>query len=123
MIRIVGVQRSECVGQEFVLLQNQGSMRTKLRGHAIVSDCAINEGAESAAWHLFDDDIDIHPGQYVLLRTSVGRSHWSTTSEGQRVYYAHMHRTNPIWNKSRGSLHILSTQHTYAERPAEVILV
>lgn len=123
MIRIVGVQKSENIGQEFVLLQNQGSMRTKLRGHAVVSESTIQEGTTSPAWHLFADEVDIMPGQYVLLRTCMGQGHWATTAEGQRVYYAHMDRLNPIWERFDGPLHVLAPQHSFCDRSVEAILV
>lgn len=123
MIRIVGVQRSENIGQEFVLLQNQGSMRAHLKGHAVVAEAALADGSTSSAVHLFADEVDIMPGQFVLLRTSPGNGHWSTTSEGQRVYYTHMDRLNPVWNKAAGPIHILAPQHTFCERPVEAILV
>jgi len=123
MIRIVGVQKSDNIGQEFILLQNQGSMRVHLKGHAVIADAALVEGATSPAVHLFADEIDIMPGQFVLLRTCPGTGHWSITTEGQRVFYAHMERLNPVWNRFPGPFHILAPQHTFCERPIEALLV
>lgn len=123
MIRIVGVQRSENIGQEFILLQNQGSMRVKLKGHAVVSESALVPGKAGSAVHLFTDDEVIMPGQFVLLRTCMGSSHWTLTTEGQRVYYTHMDRIGPVWNHHSGPLHVLAPQHSYCERSVEAILV
>lgn len=123
MIRIVGVQKSDNIGQEFVLLQNQGSMRVKLKGHAVVAEAALKGGEQSSAVHLFTDETDVMPGQYILLRTCMGSSHWSTTAEGQRVYYTHMDRIGPVWNRNSGPLHVLAPQHTFSERSVDAILV
>lgn len=123
MIRIVGVQKSENIGQEFVLLQNQGSMRVKLKGHAVVAESALRSGESNSAVHLFTDETDIMPGQFVLLRTCMGSSHWSMTAEGQRVYYTHMDRIGAVWERHPGPLHVLAPQHTYCERSVEAILV
>lgn len=123
MIRIVGVQRSDNIGQEFVLLQNQGSMRVNLKGHAIVAEAALMDGPASAGVHLFADEVDVMPGQFVLLRTCPGNSHWTTTNEGQRVYYTHMERLNPVWERFTGPFHILAPQHSFCERPLEAVLV
>lgn len=123
MIRIVGVQRSENIGQEFVLLQNQGSMRVHLKGHAVIADSALLDGPASSAVHLFSDEVDVMPGQFVLLRTCPGNGHWTMTNEGQRVYYTHMERLNPVWSRALGPVHVLAPQHTFCERSAEAVLV
>src|SRR5262249_39171306 len=123
MIRIVGVQRSDHTGQEFVLLQNQGSMRVNLKGHALVAEAALVGGTDSHAVHLFSDDVNISAGQFVLLRTGHGESHWTCTAEGQRVYYTYMARLAPVWINVPGSLHLLAPQHSYSERTLEAILV
>lgn len=123
MIRIVGVQKSENIGQEFVLLQNQGSMKVRLKGHAVVSEEALRSSENTSAVHLFDDETDIMPGQFVLLRTCPGSSHWSMTAEGQRVYHSHMGRLTAVWHRFGSPLHLLAPQHTYSERSVEAILV
>lgn len=123
MIRIVGVQKSDNIGQEFVLLQNQGSMRVNLKGHAVVAEAALHEGSSSSGIHLFSDPVDIMPGQFILLRTCPGSGHWSTTNEGQRVFYAYMERLNPVWDRFNGPFHILAPQHSFCERPVEALLV
>ena len=123
MIRIVGVQRSDNIGQEFILLQNQGSMRAHLKGHAVISDAAFTDASTPAGIHIFTDDIDVMPGQYVLLRSCGGSGHWSTTNEGQRVYYTYMGRLGTVWEGLPGPLHILAPQHTFSERPLEALLV
>ncbi|MBS1723171.1 MAG: hypothetical protein JSS66_09500 [Armatimonadetes bacterium] len=123
MIRIVGVQKSPNIGQEFVLLQNQGSMRVSLRGHAVVADTVLTDPNASPAIHLFSDDEFIFPGQYVLLRTCPGGAHWTMTSEGHRVFHTSMGRLGPVWDKVSGPIHVLAPQHTYCERTAEVLAV
>lgn len=123
MIRIVGVQRSDNIGQEFILLQNQGSMRAHLKGHAVISEAALTDAGIPAGIHLFTDDVDIMPGQYVLLRSCSGSGRWSTTTEGQRVFYAYMGRLGTVWESLPGPLHILAPQHTFCERPVEAVLV
>jgi len=123
MIRIVGVQRSENIGQEFILLQNQGSMRVYLKGHAVLADAALIDGASSPAVHLFADEVDVLPGQYILLRTCPGSAHWSATNEGQRVYHTYMARLGPVWVRFPVPFHVLAPQHSYSERQAEALLV
>ncbi len=122
MVRIVGIQRSDDPRQEFVLLQNQGSMRVALRGYAVIADVALTGGATSPAAHFFSDDVGVMPGQYVLLRTAPARPGWSMTTEGQRVYTASMERLSPVWSHLSGPVHVLAPQHTYCERTGELVV-
>lgn len=114
MIRIVGFQRSECAEGEFLLLQNQGSLRAPLRGHAV----AAEEAYEGIPWtecvHLFHDDVNIAPGKFVLLRTCEGIPRWSQSKDGNPVYIAFMNRAETVWSRSRGPLHVLARQHRFA---------
>ncbi|MBL8065146.1 MAG: hypothetical protein JNM34_04720 [Chthonomonadaceae bacterium] len=121
MIRIVGIQRSDLIGQEFVLLQNQGGMRVTLRGHAVISDESID--GDVPVMHVFTDDVSVMPGQFVLLRTCPGAAHWSSTAEGQRVYYTYVGRLAPLWSATKGAIQLLAPQHSYCDRSAEAILV
>lgn len=122
MIRIVGVQRSQSPEREFVLLQNQGSLRISLRGHVIMSESALDNSDLANAAHALTDDVLIPPGTYVLLATGVGQPRWVRTKDGIMVYYAYMNRTESVWNGCVGPLHVLGTQHTYAERANAVYL-
>lgn len=122
MIRIVGLQRSESTAQEFVLLQNQGSLRLNLRGHLVVGETAIESSDLSLAAHAFSDEVQVAPGMYVLLFTGHGAPRWVRTRDGALVYYAYMNRDLPVWDRSAGPLHILSPQHTFTERPPALLL-
>lgn len=123
MIRIVGVQKSDQLGQEFMLLQNQGSMRVGLKGHIVMANEVLTCSAGAAAMHVFVDDIDVMPGQYVLLRSCPGSARWTVTKEGQRVHNSYMDRLNPVWARFEGPFHILAPQHTYCDKFSEAILV
>ena len=122
MIRIVGLQRNESTTQEFVLLQNQGSLRLSLRGHLVVSDAAIERSDLTFAAHAFSDDVLIPPGMYVLLVTGRGAPRWARTREGALVYYAYMNRDDSVWERVGGPVHVLSPHHTFAERPPALLL-
>jgi hypothetical protein len=122
VIRIVGLQRSESTAQEFVLLQNQGSLRLSLKGHLVVSEAAIQASDLSFAAHAFSDDVQVPPGMYILLATGRGQPRWTKTKEGALVYYAYMNRDTCVWEQAAGPLHILSPQHTYTERQAPLLL-
>ena len=122
MIRIVGLQRNESTTQEFVLLQNQGSLRLSLKGHLVVSETAIQDSDLSFAAHAFNDDVQVPPGMYILLSTGRGTPRWTRTKEGALVYYAYMHRDTSVWDRAAGPLHILSPQHTFTERPPALLL-
>lgn len=123
MIRIVGLQRSEQIAQEFILLQNQGSMRHNLRGLAIVAEPAFDADNAEAHVLLLKDDVDLMPGQYALVRTCSGTPRWSHTAEGHHIYYAYANRTSPLWSDCPGPIHVLAPQHTYCERLLEPLLV
>ncbi|MCU0315269.1 MAG: hypothetical protein MUC92_01615 [Fimbriimonadaceae bacterium] len=123
MIRIVGVQRSEDATQEFVVLQNQGSMRANLRGHALVAESAVDEPYLSDALFVIPDEIDLMPGQYCLLRTCPGRPRWCHKQEGYSVYYSYMGRSRAVWVNASGCLSILAPQHTFALKPQESLKV
>ncbi len=120
MIRIIGVQRNQTPNSEFILLQNQGSMRINIRGHAIVSDLSIDSIAGLANGHVFHDDIGVPPGMYVLLRTGFGEPRWGRTKEGALVYHAFMNRDQSVWGEGCGPIHVLSIQHSYVERPTPI---
>ncbi len=122
MIRIVGLQRNESAAQEFVLLQNQGSLRLNLRGHLVLSEVAIDEGDLTNAAHIFNDEALIPPGMYVLLFTGAGTPRWARTKDGALVYYAFMNRSQPVWERCTGPVHLLSTQHSFSERPPALLL-
>jgi hypothetical protein len=122
LIRIVGIQRNELPEQEFVLLQNQGGLRMNLRGHMVMSQSAL-EGAELASVaHVFSDDVLIPPGMYVVLSSAVGEPRWTKTKEGQLVYYSYMCRRLSVWDRCAGPVHVLCTQHTYAERSPAMLM-
>ncbi len=123
MIRIVGIQRSPSPEKEFVLLQNQGSMRLALRGHLILSETSVQTGQIGESCHIFCEDALIPAGMYVLLITGVGESRWTKTKDGALVYYCFMNRRASVWNDSTVPLHLLSTQHSYTERREAMLLL
>lgn len=116
MLRIVGIQRAEAPDREFVLLQNQGSMRACLRGLVLLSECAVNRGDFERGAFVFRDEEHIPPGLYVLLTTGSGMPHWTRTKDGQYLYHAYMGRKSPVWSRLEGPLHLLSPNHSYVER-------
>ena len=122
MIRIVGVQRNEEIGSEFVLLQNQGSMKVNLKGHIVAAQTAVDGGDPADAIHIFTDDVDVLPGMYVLLRSCPGVGHWNYMQDRYSTYYAYMHRRTPVWNRHSGALHIMAPQHTWVDRKPEFSL-
>jgi len=122
MIRIVGVQRHEDISKEFILLQNQGSMRVNLKGHIVAVQSVLDGETPNDAIHFFNDDIDVLPGMYVLLRTCSGVSHWNHSQDAYSTYYGFMQRRTPIWFRQTGPMHIMAPQHTWVERKTEAAL-
>lgn len=122
MIRIVGVQRNVVPEQEFLLLQNQGGLRVKLRGHVVLSDCAIEDGNLASFAHVFPDDALIPAGMYVLLSTGYGESRWAKTKDGQMIYYSYMNRPHAIWDQCPGAVHLLAPQHTFVDKGPALML-
>lgn len=122
MLRIVGLQRSETADYEFLLLQNQGSMRIQLKGHAILSESAVRSGDLSMGAHAFADDVFVAPGFYVVLTTGPGIPRWARTKDGAHVYHAYMFADAPVWSRVELPLHTMGSQHVYAER-TEPLLV
>ncbi len=122
MIRIVGLQRNQSVAQEFVLLQNQGSLRLNLKGHLVIGELALNEGDLTHAAYAFGEDVLIPPGMYVLLFSGSGVSRWARTRDGAQVYYSFMNRQTSVWEQNPGPIHLLSTQHSFSERPPALLL-
>jgi hypothetical protein len=122
LIRIIGVQRDENPQREFVLLQNQGALRINLRGHLLLGERALESNDLSQAGHAFAEEALIPAGMYVLLHTGIGESRWTRTKDGAMVYYTYMNRPQSVWQDAPGPIHILNTQHTYAER-AEALLL
>jgi hypothetical protein len=122
VLRIVGVQKNAFVEQEFVLLQNQGSMRIPLRGHVVLSECAVDSGDLGITAHAFKDEVNVPPGMYVILFSGFGIPRWAKTKDGAMVYYSYMSREASVWNRSAGPLHVLNKVHTYQQR-REALLV
>lgn len=122
MLRIVGLQKDDTPDREFLLLQNQGSMRLNLRGHVIMSDGAIDRASLSEATHAFPDEVLVPPGMYVLLFTGHGVPRWCRTKDGTNVFYSYMGRDRTIWTRTDLPLHVMCTQHTYAERGEALLL-
>lgn len=122
MLRIVGVQRSENVDQEFVLLQNQGSLRTVLRGHLVMAERALDQAELRDCSHLFVEEESIHPGLFVMLSSGEGVSHWTRSKDGAPVYHAYAGRRSPLWHGCDGPFHVLSPCHSYCERAETLML-
>ena len=122
MIRIVGLQRHDDIAKEFVLLQNQGSMKVALKGHVVAAQSVVDGGELLDAIHIFTDDVEVLPGMYVLLRTCPGVGHWNHTHDRYSTYYGYMHRLTPVWLKQSGAVHVMAPQHRYVERKSEAAL-
>ena len=121
MIRIVGVQRSANPDEEFVLFQNQGTLREVLRGHVVLSEKALECPDHMQLSHVFRDDEQVPSGMYVILYTGHGRSRWARTKENALVYFAYMGREASVWDNCPGPLHLLMKQHSYAARPNQLM--
>jgi len=122
VLRIVGVQKNAFAEQEFVLLQNQGSLRVTLRGHVVLSECAVDSGDLGITAHAFKDEVHIPPGMYVILFSGQGDPRWAKTKDGAMVYYTYMGREASVWHHRPGPFHVLNRVHTYSER-REALLV
>lgn len=120
MIRIVGLQRSDNAREEFIVLQNQGSLRVRLRGHAIVAECSLDSDS-GPRMYVFSDDESIGPGMYVVLRTGLTTRRWCRDSNGYSTYYTCMGCTAPVWSECEGELYVLAPQHIYSPKPAAVL--
>lgn len=123
MIRIVGIQRHEDVTKEFILLQNQGSMRVKLRGHTLISDHSMDEPSGAQVAYCIRDDIYIQPGQYILVRTCSGEAKWDFKNEGYVTYCTYLRLSESAWQNSNGIIHILAPQHSLAEKQKATMLI
>jgi hypothetical protein len=108
--------------KEFILLQNQGALRSGLRGHVVMSEQAVNTSNLCDSAHAFNDEVLIPPGMYVLLYSGTGTPRWAKTKDGAMVYYTYMNRNEAVWEVAPGSLHVLNTHHTYADKPPALLL-
>jgi len=93
-----------------------------VKGHAIVSQDALDNNDLGSFAHIFNEEALIPPGMYVILYSGQGSPKWSKTKDGGLVYYAYMNRTSPVWDRCASPLHVLSTQHTYSERAPGLLL-
>lgn len=114
MIRIVGVERSEFAAQEFILLQNQGSMRQTLRGHVLMAASALQTGIGSQ--YVFTDETSVGAGQFIMLRSGMGQSGWKQTKDGSVMYCVYAGASQPLWQTCGESIHVLHVQHSFATR-------
>ena len=122
MLRIIGIHLHEIPEREFVLLQNQGSMRVNLKGHAILSESAFEGAHLCEVSHAFGDDVYVSPGTYVVLYTGTGTPGWRKSKDGTTVYNAYMGCDGPIWIRAQMPLHVLNTQHSYVQRGEPLLM-
>jgi len=122
MIRIVGIQHHENVDREFVLLQNQCSMRILLRGHALVSENALRDNNWTWGSHFFTDETHIPPSMYVMVHSGRGEPYWGRSKDGSLVFHTYLYRRESVWFDC-STLHILKTQHSFSERREALIQV
>lgn len=122
MIRIVGVQPNENIGQEFVLLQNQGNMRVNLRGHALVAEESLLDPPGLQTVFVFNEDVDIPAGHHVAIRTGAGESQWCHKHDGYHIYHLFLNRNTPIWNAD-STIMVLAPNHKFTARKIETLLV
>ncbi len=97
-------------------------MRITLRGHVVLSECAVDSGDLGDTAHAFKDEVHIPPGMYVILFSGPGNPRWAKTKDGAMVYYTYMGKEAGVWNRNAGPLHVLNKVHTYTER-REALLV
>ncbi|MBS1711314.1 MAG: hypothetical protein JSS71_06280 [Armatimonadetes bacterium] len=122
MIRIVGVQPSENIGQEFVLLQNQGNMRVNLRGHALVAEDSLLDPPGLQRVFVINQDVDIPAGHHVAIRTGSGDHQWCHKHDGYHIYHFFLNRGESLWN-SQSTLMLLAPNHRFTPRKVETLLV
>lgn len=115
MLRIVGIQRSDRVSEEFILLQNHCSMRLPLKGHILVSEKRILSPDEGFIY-VFPEEELIHPGAFVLLRCGYGDGRWGRTKQGTLVFTTYLNQKEFHWHHAGEKIHISSIQHSYEER-------
>lgn len=115
MLRVIGIQRGAHVDEEFILLQNQGSMRVSLSGHVLMTAKALSCAGQSDALHAFNDDVLVPAGMYVLLYSGAGVPRWGRTKDGALIYFAYMARKAAVWS-DLSAIHVLHTHHTFSER-------
>jgi hypothetical protein len=123
LIRIIGVQRSERADKEFVLLQNQGALRISLRGHLLLSECAVSDRDLSRCVHVFTDEVLVPAGMYILLGSGFGETRWTKSKDGSLIYHAYMERDFPVWDRCTMPLHLLNTQHSFADRRESALIM
>jgi hypothetical protein len=122
MLRIIGLQRSEDPQSEFVLLQNQGHLRIRLRGHGVLSETTYLEPESEPIWHLFHEEESIPAGMFVMLVTGCGEPAWGRSRDGSNVYHTFMNSASGIWIAASCPLHVLSTCHSYVSRTESAAL-
>lgn len=122
MLRIIGAQRTGDAATEFVLLQNQCSLKVHLKGHFLLTEVTLNSGDVSSSSHLFTDDVSVPAGAFVILSTGTGEPHWSRSKDGALLFCSYMNRSTAAWADGT-TLHLLAPQHSFSERREMLLLV
>ncbi len=107
MLQIVGIETNPASGREMVLLQNQGSLSAKLRGHCLATRLRSSDGSEQPFAFLFDDDVLIPCKQHVLLCSGRGKAKWIHSSDGRPIYVVFTGLDELIWAQSNGVVELL----------------
>lgn len=122
MIRIVGVQPSENIGQEFILLQNQGNMRINLKGYALVAESTLLDPPGLQTVFVVNEDITIPPGHHAAIRTNSGQSGWCHKHDGYHIYHFFLNRSSQLWEEG-STVHLLTPTHKFATKKVETVPV
>lgn len=114
MLQIVGIETNPASGREMVLLQNQGSLSAKLRGHCLATRLRTADGCEQPFAFLFDDDVLIPCKQHVLLCSGRGTAKWIHSSDGRPIYVVFTGLDELIWAQSNGTIELLKPCQAFA---------
>ncbi len=116
MLRIVGMQKSPNPENEFVLIQNQGSMRVRLKGHALLmAPCSQNQAEQQVSFFALLSEEKIFPGGFVLVSSGMGRDGYAKTVDGSQIVRIFCNQSQSLWSRFEGELSILAPQHTFSE--------
>ena len=87
MLKIVEIHCAETVQNEYIVLQNQGSVAVYLRGWAVCTDAYLSEdSAGHCGMYVFRMSEEVKPYTHIVLFTGVGENGWVPTHDGRLAY-------------------------------------
>lgn len=124
-MRIVGIQCHRDPQSEFVLLQNQGALKTDVVGSILLDEDAIlgNGQLDCSRIYAFTESLIVPASAYVMLISGIGEPGWARSRDKSLVFHQYWQRRDSVWSPEPRRLRLLGVAHTLQLRNPDALFV